>query len=317
MVCFHDAVKISTVPFPFPYAQTCDVLLILHWLIVPFIVTQFVNKAVWGAIFAFVQVFTLWALNFIAVELENPYGQDANDIDGRSMQDEFNQQLLMLVHPDARRVPALVRRAEDLLSLAPLSTYESGGSESVCTHDDIPKTPKLRRTASRLSFSEAWINLDRQMLEEKQSIVQGSASISSFASYAGKRSRGDEGDTTLPQDGGGWYDDLDTPDVSQTQLAHIRQSLGIAECILEDEHDVDEEAKLQQPKVHKDSASPGGPMCIDFQASSCDRDSSHRAGTAEADLAPASGPKLQCNDVFGGRLPEAQDVRLPVGIGHQ
>jgi len=33
-------------------------------------------------IFVALQVFILWALNFIAIEIENPFGTDANDIDG-------------------------------------------------------------------------------------------------------------------------------------------------------------------------------------------------------------------------------------------
>lgn len=164
MVCFHDAMKISTVPFPFPYAQSCDVLLILHWMIVPFVVTQFVNTVLWGVVFAFIQVFTMWALNFIAVELENPYGHDANDIDGRGMQDEFNQQLLMLVHPDARRVPTLVSDAEDLLSLLE-------PSEAVLEEMASNPVPKLNKQASRLSFAQAWVNMDRQMMEDKRKMV--------------------------------------------------------------------------------------------------------------------------------------------------
>merc|ERR1719208_407466 len=39
MAAFHEAVKISSIPFPFPYAQCCDCLLILHWLVSPFICT--------------------------------------------------------------------------------------------------------------------------------------------------------------------------------------------------------------------------------------------------------------------------------------
>merc|ERR1711879_577484 len=51
MVHFHDAMKISTVPFPFPYAQTCDCLLLMHWFIVPFVVSQWVQNPWWAGIF--------------------------------------------------------------------------------------------------------------------------------------------------------------------------------------------------------------------------------------------------------------------------
>ena len=33
------------------------------------------------------QVFILWSLNAIALEIENPFGFDANDIDAQAMQE--------------------------------------------------------------------------------------------------------------------------------------------------------------------------------------------------------------------------------------
>jgi len=107
MVHFHEAMKISNVLFPFPYAQTCDALLVLHWLIVPFICSQWVTKPWFAALFCFIQVFTLWTLNLIAVELENPFGSDANDIDGEAMHDAFNNALRLLVKSSTKAVPTL------------------------------------------------------------------------------------------------------------------------------------------------------------------------------------------------------------------
>lgn len=107
MVAFHDAMKITYVPFPFPYAQTCDLLLILHWLIVPCVTTQWTTSPFWASVFVFIQVFILWALNFIAVEIENPFGTDENDLNGRYMQHEMNRQLTLLLEPSTTRVPKL------------------------------------------------------------------------------------------------------------------------------------------------------------------------------------------------------------------
>lgn len=114
MVAFHDAMKISQIPFPFPYAQTCDFLLMLHWMVIPFLVSQWCKEAVWAFVFSFIQVFILWVLNMIAVELENPFGHDANDIDGREMQHEMNALLLLLMSPIAMNVPILSDRSTDL-----------------------------------------------------------------------------------------------------------------------------------------------------------------------------------------------------------
>jgi len=105
MVQFHEALKISNIPFPFPYAQTCDILLLLHSLITPFLVSQWVSSPLWASIFSFIQVFVFWSLRYIALEIENPFGQDANDINASEMQTEFNVQLRMLISPEADQTP--------------------------------------------------------------------------------------------------------------------------------------------------------------------------------------------------------------------
>jgi len=108
MIAFHDAMKISYIPFPFPYAQVCECLLVVHWLIVPFVTATWVSTPVWAAIFVVLQVLILWSLNFIAREIENPFGTDANDIDGRYMQEELNRHLLLLLQSESLRTPHLV-----------------------------------------------------------------------------------------------------------------------------------------------------------------------------------------------------------------
>merc|ERR1719282_790478 len=107
MCQFHEAIKISSIPFPFPYAQTCDWLLILHWCVTPVVISQWVTEPCWGAIFSFVQVFIFWCLNSIAVEIENPFGKDANDIDAEKMQIEINRHLMLLLEARTKRTPQL------------------------------------------------------------------------------------------------------------------------------------------------------------------------------------------------------------------
>eukprot|EP00929_Paragymnodinium_shiwhaense_P035295 TRINITY_DN19072_c0_g1_i1.p1 TRINITY_DN19072_c0_g1~~TRINITY_DN19072_c0_g1_i1.p1 ORF type:complete len:614 (+),score=96.86 TRINITY_DN19072_c0_g1_i1:184-2025(+) len=108
MVQFHDALKISTIPFPFPYAQTCDLLLLIHWMMTPVIIVHWCSNPLWAFVFSFIQVFILWSLNFIAVEIENPFGTDPNDIDAMAMQLEMNRHLILLVSEAARATPNLV-----------------------------------------------------------------------------------------------------------------------------------------------------------------------------------------------------------------
>merc|ERR1712032_37665 len=107
MVAFHDAHQISTVPFPFPYAQTCDALLFMHWVITPFVSCQWSANSPCAAVFSFVQVFILWSLNNIAVEIEHPFGDDDNDLDAAHHQAHMNHNLLLLLHPFANKCPEL------------------------------------------------------------------------------------------------------------------------------------------------------------------------------------------------------------------
>ncbi|CAK0881306.1 unnamed protein product [Prorocentrum cordatum] len=104
---FEDALKVSIVQFPFPYAQTCDCMLLMHWLAVPFVVTQWMSTWWLAFFFAFGQVFTLYTLNLIAEELENPFGSYANDLDSVQMQSAMNQHLRMLINSSTQRLPLL------------------------------------------------------------------------------------------------------------------------------------------------------------------------------------------------------------------
>merc|ERR1712129_385545 len=73
MSAFHDAVRVTQIPFPFPFAQTCDVLLVLHWMVAPCVTPQWCNTIFWSGFFVFLQFFIMNALNSIASEIENPF----------------------------------------------------------------------------------------------------------------------------------------------------------------------------------------------------------------------------------------------------
>jgi len=88
--------------------QTCDCLLLLQWIGTPFVMCQWVIKPWWAFILAFVQVFILWCLNCIAIEIENPFGMDDNDIDADKMQSDMNRNLMLLLQPQAQRMPRLL-----------------------------------------------------------------------------------------------------------------------------------------------------------------------------------------------------------------
>lgn len=108
MVEFHEAMKVSKIPFPLPYAQTADLLLLMHGVLTPLIMSQWVDSVAWCGIFSFTQILVMWSLKAIAGELENPFGHDANDLDQDEMQLEMNSRLALLVDPGTLRTPTKV-----------------------------------------------------------------------------------------------------------------------------------------------------------------------------------------------------------------
>mmetsp|Transcript_13098 Transcript_13098/g.41857 ORF Transcript_13098/g.41857 Transcript_13098/m.41857 type:complete len:591 (-) Transcript_13098:375-2147(-) len=141
MVAFEEAIKISTIPFPFPYAQTTECLLLMHWVCTPLVVAQWVSTPWWGAVFSFIIVFIYWSLNSIATELENPFGSDANDIDAEGLQKDLNRHLLLMLEPEAQMTPTLDEDFQRIL----------------WSHND---DDTLMRTAREDSLEEVWMSLD-------------------------------------------------------------------------------------------------------------------------------------------------------------
>lgn len=108
---FYQAMKIACVPFPFPYAQSCDVLLMIQWLLVPMVSVQWTETWAASGTFSFMLVLITWSMNLIAVDIENPFGSDANDLEFNDMQSQMNQVLVMLLRGDSHRVPTLSSQA--------------------------------------------------------------------------------------------------------------------------------------------------------------------------------------------------------------
>eukprot|EP00421_Protoceratium_reticulatum_P044091 CAMPEP_0168432222 /NCGR_PEP_ID=MMETSP0228-20121227/38781_1 /TAXON_ID=133427 /ORGANISM="Protoceratium reticulatum, Strain CCCM 535 (=CCMP 1889)" /LENGTH=380 /DNA_ID=CAMNT_0008446345 /DNA_START=72 /DNA_END=1211 /DNA_ORIENTATION=- len=112
MVKYHDCMKISLVPFPFPYSQTTVFLLICHWLITPVMICTWTAQPILAFLFSFLVVLIFWGLYAIANELENPFGEDPNDLDIVDVQGEMNSRLLMLVLSE--EVKKLPKVSEDV-----------------------------------------------------------------------------------------------------------------------------------------------------------------------------------------------------------
>lgn len=96
-----NAKKIADTRFPFPYAQLITMLLFMHLLLTPMMISCLIKSKVWAPIFTFVPIFAEFSINFIGVELENPFGTDDNDLPLAHFQGEMNKCLMMLLQEGA------------------------------------------------------------------------------------------------------------------------------------------------------------------------------------------------------------------------
>eukprot|EP00930_Biecheleria_cincta_P046469 TRINITY_DN3204_c0_g1_i1.p1 TRINITY_DN3204_c0_g1~~TRINITY_DN3204_c0_g1_i1.p1 ORF type:complete len:620 (-),score=110.06 TRINITY_DN3204_c0_g1_i1:110-1714(-) len=93
MLGFSNVLKIADVPFPFPHAQIIMVLVLLWMCLIPIFMMVFTKSLVAGPILSLFLGMSTWAFNELAIELEDPFGLDANDL---SLQD-FHLRFLLSI----------------------------------------------------------------------------------------------------------------------------------------------------------------------------------------------------------------------------
>eukprot|EP00928_Gymnodinium_smaydae_P031548 TRINITY_DN23123_c0_g1_i1.p1 TRINITY_DN23123_c0_g1~~TRINITY_DN23123_c0_g1_i1.p1 ORF type:complete len:529 (-),score=69.21 TRINITY_DN23123_c0_g1_i1:223-1809(-) len=105
IVNLNSCRKIKEIPFPFPYAQTITYMLTVHWLVTPVIASQFMHSAIGAAVACFFTVCAYWAPMYIGMEIDQPFGADANDLPVKVLQADFNRSLLQLLDQQAQIAP--------------------------------------------------------------------------------------------------------------------------------------------------------------------------------------------------------------------
>eukprot|EP00930_Biecheleria_cincta_P053357 TRINITY_DN3879_c0_g6_i1.p1 TRINITY_DN3879_c0_g6~~TRINITY_DN3879_c0_g6_i1.p1 ORF type:complete len:529 (+),score=68.40 TRINITY_DN3879_c0_g6_i1:94-1680(+) len=105
LIAFHEAFRIRDILFPFPYLQVVQCVLILTTVLTPLVNVIVLNSAPASVIMTFISITAFWSINYIAAEIEMPFGDDPNDLPVRDMQDQFNDYLLMLVQPELEEPP--------------------------------------------------------------------------------------------------------------------------------------------------------------------------------------------------------------------
>eukprot|EP00928_Gymnodinium_smaydae_P043293 TRINITY_DN29039_c0_g3_i1.p1 TRINITY_DN29039_c0_g3~~TRINITY_DN29039_c0_g3_i1.p1 ORF type:complete len:530 (+),score=52.94 TRINITY_DN29039_c0_g3_i1:67-1590(+) len=106
IVRLNNAKKIKDFPIPFPLAQMITFMLFIHLVTTSLVCATSLSSGVMAGVVSFVVIVSFWGVNYMAVELENPYGDDWNDLPLHFMQRDMNQSLRSLLHEKAVRPPA-------------------------------------------------------------------------------------------------------------------------------------------------------------------------------------------------------------------
>lgn len=105
IVDLNNAVKIAEFPIPFPLAQMVTIMLLYHVFLTCTVCAYSIQTGFWAAMFSFIIVFSFQSINYIACELEGPFGDDANDLPLALMASDMNTSLITLLADRAMTVP--------------------------------------------------------------------------------------------------------------------------------------------------------------------------------------------------------------------
>lgn len=107
MVMYQEGIQLARVKFPFPYTMTSSIMLAIISVMTPVVFCTWTTGFVWPILCTFFLIFAFWALHFTAGELENPFGDDANDLDMRQIHRDLNTRLLTILKEGSSPLPTL------------------------------------------------------------------------------------------------------------------------------------------------------------------------------------------------------------------
>lgn len=77
---FNDAYRLAAVPYPFALAQMISILMHAFIFLMPIVIEKFTQAWILTPLLSFLITLSYWGLNSVAMELENPFGEDVNDL---------------------------------------------------------------------------------------------------------------------------------------------------------------------------------------------------------------------------------------------
>lgn len=196
MISVNRMSTITSTPFPFPYAQMIAILLTIMSVVTPAYIGALPIRPFTAGAFAFLSVSSLWCLNLIAAEIEQPFGDDHNDFDIHMTQREMNRSLLLLLGKQFRALPPMTPRRPN--TVKPLkrcftdSTFKSdvisqkSSTQSLSLSDIGKRSSQSSQPPAVLKhqlISESEMGLDRA-LQEAEMVAKQNASRSTHTRQA-------------------------------------------------------------------------------------------------------------------------------------
>jgi len=103
MIYYNHSRKIMFIPFPFGHAQLSIIFVMSMVFVIPYLMHQYTEEPLVGAILTFLTVLSLEGINEVARDLENPFRNFPNELPVITFQAQYNEALLTMYagyHPD-------------------------------------------------------------------------------------------------------------------------------------------------------------------------------------------------------------------------
>jgi len=145
LVHFHEAQRITEVPFPFAVTMAVQLLLCTHWICAPVVVAMWTEYVAWTVGFCVAQTFSLWFFIAIATELDQPFQHTQNSPDMRYLQQLLNHRMLTILDHHTKKMdnPQLSLSVNREVTRA---TMADGAGDSLVRTTSIRKTMSARRS---------------------------------------------------------------------------------------------------------------------------------------------------------------------------
>jgi len=155
MLGFNQTLKLADIPFPFPFSQLLELLLIIFTMILPFYTGIFTKGTIITPILAFFITIGFWGLSEISRELEDPFSDGPNQLPIIDMHERFVELLRQIYHT---RKPSGAKSWEkpDTASINPTGVdggkvvqMENFQSEVLDERVSVTSMPAIDTTAER------------------------------------------------------------------------------------------------------------------------------------------------------------------------